>query len=257
MVQSFLFSRRKAMVEYTNPAPNTPRNRGDYEAPHVSPVTPAEDIRTVMINRVSWGAVFSGVAMAMVVQFILNLLGVGLGVTALDYGTAVSSLSMGAISWWIVSGIIAAGIGGFTAGRLAGGTRESTCAWHGLTSWAASVVLITMLVIAGASALVGGALNVTGIGGTISIRNGMPPNANGPAASITNTPAAPAPDGTTEMTNTNTTPNMTIDAATLSHGALVCTLALVLGGVAAWLGGWFGMVQPTVTPNSWERGRLH
>lgn len=241
------------MVEYTNPSPNTPRNRGDYDAPHTSPVTPAEDIRTVMINRVSWGAVWSGVALALVVQFILNLLGVGLGVTALDYGTAVSSLSAGAISWWIVSGIIAAFVGGFTAGRLAGGTRESTCAWHGLTSWAASIVLITLLVIAGGSALIGGAMNVTGIGGTITIRNG----ANTNAVSI-NTPAVATSNGTTATAAPNAAnPNMTVDASTISHGALICTLALVLGGIAAWFGGWLGMVEPTVTPDTWERGRLH
>jgi hypothetical protein len=35
--------------------PDTPRNRGDYDAPHTSPVTPAEDVRSIMLNRVSWG----------------------------------------------------------------------------------------------------------------------------------------------------------------------------------------------------------
>ncbi len=37
--------------------PDTPRNRGDRDAPHMSPVSPAEDARTVMINKISWGAV--------------------------------------------------------------------------------------------------------------------------------------------------------------------------------------------------------
>ena len=35
--------------------PDTPRNRGDYDAPHVSPVTPAEDARSILLNKVSWG----------------------------------------------------------------------------------------------------------------------------------------------------------------------------------------------------------
>src|SRR3954464_13713932 len=124
------------MVDYTDHVPNTPRNRGNYDAPHMSPVLPSEDFRTIMINRVSWGGVFSGVAMGLVVQFLLNLLGVGIGITTLDYNTAagnMDNLSVGAMSWWAISGIIAAFIGGFTAGRLAGEVRETTAAWHGLT----------------------------------------------------------------------------------------------------------------------------
>jgi hypothetical protein len=30
--------------------PDTPRNRGDYDAPHLSSITPAEDARTILIN---------------------------------------------------------------------------------------------------------------------------------------------------------------------------------------------------------------
>ena len=41
--------------------PDTPRGRGDHDAPHMSPVTPAEDARTIMINQISWGAVLAGV----------------------------------------------------------------------------------------------------------------------------------------------------------------------------------------------------
>ena len=40
------------------PQPDTPRSRGDTDAPHISPVTPAEDARTILLNRVSWGAVW-------------------------------------------------------------------------------------------------------------------------------------------------------------------------------------------------------
>jgi len=54
--------------------PGTPRERGVRDAPHSTPVTPEEDVHTIMINRVSWGAVFAGAAMALVVQLILNLL---------------------------------------------------------------------------------------------------------------------------------------------------------------------------------------
>src|SRR5215208_3256419 len=94
--------------------PNIPRRRGDQDAPHMSPVTPAEDARTILLNRVSWGAVLAGVAVALVTQLVLNLLGVGVGAATLDpYAGAdenpsASSFSIGAGIWFAVSGILAA-----------------------------------------------------------------------------------------------------------------------------------------------------
>jgi hypothetical protein len=35
---------------------NTPRMRGDSDAPHMSPVTPAEEARRILLNKVSWKA---------------------------------------------------------------------------------------------------------------------------------------------------------------------------------------------------------
>src|SRR5262245_45619474 len=113
---------------------NTPRAQGDRNAPHLSPVTPDEDVRTILINRVSWGAVLAGVAVALVVQLILNLLGIGLGAASFDPASnnspAASTLSISAAIWWAVSGIIAALLGGYTAGRLAVQPKQSSGAWH-------------------------------------------------------------------------------------------------------------------------------
>ena len=63
----------------TDHHPDTPRNRGDSDAPHMSPVTPQEDFRTIMLNRVSWAAVLAGVVVSLVTQLLLNMLGLGLG----------------------------------------------------------------------------------------------------------------------------------------------------------------------------------
>ena len=112
--------------------PDTPRNRGDHDAPHLSPVTPAEDARTVLLNRVSWGAVLAGVVVALVAQLILNLLGIGIGAATLDPGAgaaenpSATSFSIGAGVWFGLSGILASLAGGYAAGRLAGKPKEST-----------------------------------------------------------------------------------------------------------------------------------
>ena len=121
---------------------DTPRARGDTDAPHVSGVTPAEDARTILINKISWGAVLAGVAVSLVAQLVLNMIGIGIGASTLDPMTgdnpAASSFSIGAGIWWALSGILAAFVGGYVASRLSGRPKASTGAWHGLTAWAAT-----------------------------------------------------------------------------------------------------------------------
>ncbi len=153
-------------------APDTPRNRGDHDAPHVTPVTPAEDARTILINRVTWGAVFAGVAVSLVTQLLLNMLGIGVGASTLDPGSGdnpeASTFSIAAGIWWTVSGIIAAFIGGHVAGRLSGRPKGSTTAWHGLVSWAVATLVVFYLLTTAVGGILGGAFNqVTRvIGGT-------------------------------------------------------------------------------------------
>jgi hypothetical protein len=145
---------------------DTPRARGDRDAPHVSPVSPDEDMRTILINRVSWGAVLAGVAVALALQLILNLLGIGLGAASFDPAASdnpsASTFSIGAGIWWAVSGILAALAGGYTAGRLAGQPKESSGAWHGLTTWALTTLLVFYLLGSTIGSVIGGAFTAFG-----------------------------------------------------------------------------------------------
>jgi len=146
--------------------PDTPRNRGDMDAPHMSPVSPAEDIRTIEINQVAWGAVFAGVAIGLITQLLLNMLGLGLGLATLDPGTSdnpsAGGLSIGAAIWWVLSGIVASFLGGWIAGRLAGKPRESTGGWHGVTSWAVTSLIVVYLLTSAVGGIVGGAFGALG-----------------------------------------------------------------------------------------------
>jgi hypothetical protein len=147
----------------TQQQPVTPRARGDSEAPHLSPVTPAEDARTILINQISWGAVFAGVVIALTAQLLLNLLGVGIGLATIDPSAANNpdpkTFSIGAGVWWAVSGIVAALIGGYAAGRLSGRPKESTTGWHGLIAWAGTTLVVFYLLSTALGAVVGGAFS--------------------------------------------------------------------------------------------------
>jgi hypothetical protein len=146
--------------------PETARSRGDPDAPHVTPVTPDEDMRTILINRISWGAVFGGVVIALATQLILNLLGVGIGAATFDPASSTNAsattFSLGAAIWWTLSGILAALAGGYAAGRLAGQPKEASGGWHGLTAWALSTLVIFALLTTTLGSIAGGALGFLG-----------------------------------------------------------------------------------------------
>jgi len=145
---------------------DTPRARGDHDAPHISPVTPAEDERTIHINNISWAAVFAGSLIGIVAQLALNLLGLGVGLGAADPvgagGASADTLSVGAGVWTVIAGVLGAFIGGAVAGRLSGRPKESTAAWHGLTAWALTTVATIYLLSSALGSLVGGVFSTAG-----------------------------------------------------------------------------------------------
>ncbi|MBM6596781.1 hypothetical protein [Microvirga pudoricolor] len=134
--------------------------RGAYGLSPV-PASPSEAVvGTVLINRVSWGAVLAGVVIALVVQLLLNMLGVGIGAATLDPGTAdnpsTASFSIGAGIWFLASGIVASLASGYVAGRLSGQPRRSTAGWHGLTAWAVTTLVIFYLLTSAIGGIIGG-----------------------------------------------------------------------------------------------------
>jgi hypothetical protein len=125
--------------------------------------TATEDAHTIMINKVSWGAIFAGVVVALVIQVLLTMLGVGIGAATLDPGTGdnptASTFSITAGLWYVVSGIIAAFCGGYIAARMSGRTVATTGALHGLTTWAFTTLLILYFLSTAIGSIVGGAFS--------------------------------------------------------------------------------------------------
>lgn len=153
----------------------------DLSDTHRTPVTPGEDLRTIALHEISWGAVFAGVFVALILQLILNLLGLGLGLTSVSAADgdnpAASTVTIGAGLWWVVSGILAAAAGGYMAGRLSGKPVETSAGYHGLISWAVTTFLVIYLLTSALGGLVGGAFS------TVSSTLGGAANAAGAAAS--------------------------------------------------------------------------
>lgn len=118
------------------------------------------DAHTIMVNSVSWGAIFAGVVVALVTQVLLTMLGVGIGIATLDPGAGnspeASTFSIGAGIWYVLSGIIAAFVGGYIAARMSGKTVATTGALHGLTTWALTTLVVLYMLTTAAGSLIGG-----------------------------------------------------------------------------------------------------
>lgn len=115
------------------------------------------------IKRISWGAVFAGAVVALVVQLMLNLLGLSIGLGAVDLageGVSMRGVGIGAVIWLAVATIVSFFAGGWSAGRLAGLPLPIDGLLHGFVSWAVASFVIFYLVFSGVGTVVGGALGV-------------------------------------------------------------------------------------------------
>ncbi len=129
------------------------------------------------ITRISWGGIFAGVAVALTLHLLLNLLGVAIGAGVIDPAQndtpTAASLSTGSVIWIIASGIISSFVGAYVASRLSGRAARSTGALHGLTTWAVTTLIVFYLLTTSIGALIGGAFTgvtsvFSGAGSTIA-----------------------------------------------------------------------------------------
>jgi hypothetical protein len=173
---------------------DTPRIR---DTPPTSPTIPAEDVRTMVLNRISWSAVFAGVVVALATQLLLNLLGMGIGAATLNPGTGESpsatSFSIGAGIWFALSSILAALASGYAAGKLAGVPNEATGSWHGLTTWALATLIVFYLLSSTLGGILGGAYRgmtnvLGGVASAVSSTTQTAAQVAGPSISHTTDP---------------------------------------------------------------------
>ena len=121
---------------------------------------------TPILRRISWGAVIGGVVIAISVQMLLSMLGLGIGMTTIDPMTngspAASSLGIGAAVWWVVSSLLAMLAGAFVAARLSGVSERRDGMLHGLLTWGAVLLLSIYLLTSAVGGVVGGTFNLLG-----------------------------------------------------------------------------------------------
>lgn len=135
---------------------DTHANGHPHRDNHSATVLSATDA-PALLKRVSWGAIFAGTAIALGLLILMGLLGTAIGFRAVDpqQDGMFDGVGIGAGIWWIVTSILALGIGGYVAGHLSGMPDKNSANAHGATVWG----LLTIVMLWLATSTVGTVLN--------------------------------------------------------------------------------------------------
>jgi len=118
------------------------------------------------LTRLSWGAIFAGVVIAVAVQLLLGILGTGIGLSMVDptEGTTpgAAGFGIGAGIYWLITTVVALGAGGYAAARVSGATERFDALVHGLVVWGVTLLLTLYLLTSAVGGIIGGAFRTVG-----------------------------------------------------------------------------------------------
>jgi hypothetical protein len=140
------------------------------------------------VLRISWGAVFAGVVLSLIAGLVLNMLGAGIGASALaplKYQNPLQGFGFATGAWLLVASVISTVIGAYLAGRCA-----PLLGWlHGILTWGVMTLLVVYMALSLAGSALSAAGNAAAVGATLAgqavngAANGVANNAANSAAS--------------------------------------------------------------------------
>lgn len=126
-----------------------------------APLVTAE--RSAIVSPIGWSAILAGATVAVGFWIVLHMLGIGIGLIAIDPDNAstLRGVGIGAGIWSALAPLIALFIGGLVAGRMAPTINTANAAIHGAVVWALTGVAALILI----SSAVGSAVKGTAAAG--------------------------------------------------------------------------------------------
>lgn len=117
-------------------------------------------------RRISWGAIFAGVVIAVAVQLVMGILGTGIGLSMVDpvegSTPGATGFGIGAGLYWLITTVVALGAGGYAAARVSGVTEKFDALVHGLVVWGVTLILTLYLLTSAVGGIIGGAFRTVG-----------------------------------------------------------------------------------------------
>jgi hypothetical protein len=189
-------------------------------------------------DRVHWGPIVAGLLTALTALLLLSLLGLAIGLTTLNAGTAAAQggppadAGRNSAIWAGIAGILSFLLGGYVAGRTAALFNRGWGALNGALVFMLAVPLILWLAGQGLGTVFGSLGNLSGA------------LANTPGAAQ----AAQGAAGQAQAAAQNVQPIDVARAAEAARNTSWGTLAgSLLGLAASAFGGWLGTRHPTAT----------
>lgn len=206
--------------------------------PEAAPQYVTRTLVVMPVDRVRWAAVLSGLVVALMSVALLSLIGLAIGFTIVSPGN-ISTLGLGAGAWNAISVLIAFVVGGWAAARTAAVAGRANGALNGAMVWVATILLVFVLLGSGIATLAA----VAGSSVTTSAQLAAPLTGQ-----ATNGPALQA--AAQALVGENAANASGIGAGSLTAWGTL--LALLLGLVAATLGGLLGARSVTDLATTWE-----
>jgi hypothetical protein len=111
-------------------------------------------------DRVRWGPIVGGIAIALTTQLILSALGIAIGLSA--GATGANSVGLGVGIWSIISLLIALFLAGWVMARSCGPMTKETAMLNATILWATTLALSSWLLASGISGAFGAVAANTG-----------------------------------------------------------------------------------------------
>lgn len=115
------------------------------------------------IKRISWGAIFAGAIIVLVIQVTLTVIGLAIGLETVDPAVEqdpTAGLATGSMIWWIITGLIALFIGGWATSRLSVAWTRTGGVLHAIVMWGLVELLFIYLLTSAIGSIIGGAFSL-------------------------------------------------------------------------------------------------
>lgn len=104
----------------------------------------------VAVSQSHWGAIMTGVLVAVSSQFVLTMLGIAIGISAaVETSSTTPSIGIAAGVWWLVTGCASLFVGGTAYGRVWGGGGRSSPRIGAVALWSVVAVFGFLVVWSG------------------------------------------------------------------------------------------------------------
>ncbi|GAB4202916.1 MAG: hypothetical protein OHK0022_26570 [Roseiflexaceae bacterium] len=211
----------------------------------------AADENMALVNptdRVRWGPIIAGMFAALATLATLSVLGLAIGLSALDTSNVGNGFGLGAGIWGAISTLIAFAVGGWIAARTAAVAGSGSGILHGAMVWFVAIPLLLYALGSGIGAItraVGGAASTAIVAGSQAAGAAAGQAADNPALQATAQAGAQdlgqAAQATAQALGNQITPEQTQQVANSARDAAWTTLlSLGLAAAAAIGGGYLG-----------------